>query len=90
MGMSEADVETDVTIVPDNSDLNVYKRTDENGTETGCCGPAARKSSCCGGGMDAEPQEEEGGFKLQEELKDVDLNEWAGRSRAAVNPKCSR
>ncbi|KAL8948588.1 MAG: hypothetical protein Q9222_005239 [Ikaeria aurantiellina] len=60
----------DVLLVPDNSDLNIYKTADQGFNEAGCCGPASTaKSSCCGSGttkpMDGQPS-------------DTDLNEWAG------------
>lgn len=61
----------DITIVGDNSDLNVYKTAGVDGTDAGCCGPvSANKSSCCGG------KETDGGDELS---RDLDLNHWAGK-----------
>ena len=60
----------DVLIVPDQSDLNVYKSADKddmkNGAKAGCCGPGSAKNSPCYSAGDAVG-------------KDVDFNEWAGK-----------
>ena len=56
-------------IVPDRSDLNVYKTASKDGGEVGCCGP--NSSDGCGN----KKRE-----VVSADLKDVDLNEWAGKS----------
>ena len=60
----------DVLIVPDHSDLNVYRTASkDSNAEVGCCGPAGKaKSSGCGTKDVVEDAQ----------LADVDLNEWAG------------
>ena len=62
---------TDVLVVADHSDLNVYKTADENGTQLGCCGPSKQGKSSCNGNND--------GIEIGKELADIDLNEWAGK-----------
>ncbi|KAG8527772.1 uncharacterized protein KY384_007926 [Bacidia gigantensis] len=73
----------DVLIVPDQSDLNVYKTAskDDPGAskETGCCG------SGCGGNVSLSGDEK----SVVEDAKwaDVDFNEWAGSYKVyAVKP----
>ncbi|KAL9029930.1 MAG: hypothetical protein Q9196_001878 [Gyalolechia fulgens] len=70
----------DTLIVPDNSDLNVYKTASKDNEVLGCCGPASKSaSSCCG-------TKDEG--KKVEKQKDIDLNEWAGSFKIyAVKPE---
>ena len=57
-------------IVGDDSDLNVYKTAGGEGTDIGCCGPINTKQPSCSGGK--------GHDREAEQLKDLDLNEWAG------------
>ena len=60
----------DVLILPDRSDLNVYKGASTDGAEIGCCGPVSKKkSSCCAG--DTVSQNDG-------KAEDVDFNELAG------------
>lgn len=68
----------DIMIVGDNSDLNVYKTAGVDGTEAGCCGPVStKKPSCCGG------KKTDGEDEL---LKDLDLNQWAGKPLLSFTP----
>ena len=60
----------DVMIVGDQSDLNVYKTASTDGEEVGCCGPASKKATSCSDGSTSGGRDDE--------LKDLDLNEWAG------------
>ena len=63
---------TGTLIVPDRSDLNIYKSANEDSKGAGCCGPANQgKSSCCGS---------KEAIKDENIPDDVDLNEWAGES----------
>ena len=75
-------------IVPDRSDLNVYKTASKDGGEVGCCGPSSSgKTNGCG----SKKRE-----VVDADLKDVDLNEWAGKSEicpmsiTVVKLTCSR
>ena len=62
---------SDILIVADKSDLNVYKTANVDGKEVGCCGSAGQAKSSCNGGNDA--------VEMGGELEDIDLNEWAGK-----------
>ncbi|KAL8841949.1 MAG: hypothetical protein Q9170_000729 [Blastenia crenularia] len=61
----------DTLIVADHSDLNIYKTASKDNAGLGCCGPASKGASSCGGGN--------GGEKVVEKRNDIDLNEWAGK-----------
>jgi arsenite methyltransferase len=68
----------DVMVVDAESDLNVYTRGEEGGES--CCGGGKedemKEMSCCG------PKEREDGgvaADMRKDLKDIDLNEWAGK-----------
>ena len=55
---------TDILIVDTGSDLNVYS---QGGSEACCGSNAVQSSSCCSPVQD-----------IKADLKNVDLNEWAG------------
>ena len=63
-------LDTDILIIGDQSNLNVYKTASEDNSAVGCCGPSEQGKSSCQNGGDA--------VRLEGSLKDVDLNEWAG------------
>lgn len=62
----------DVMIVPDRSDLNVYKTASKDGGEVGCCGPSSSEQTSGCGNKKREV--------VSADLKDLDLNKWAGKS----------
>ncbi|KAL8712734.1 MAG: hypothetical protein Q9220_002942 [cf. Caloplaca sp. 1 TL-2023] len=68
--LTEAGFE-DVLLVPDNSDLNIYKTADQGSNEAGCCGPASKAKITCCGSNDTK--------RTDEPPPDLDLNEWAGK-----------
>jgi arsenite methyltransferase len=66
----------DVMVVDAGSDLNVYTRGQEAGDN--CCGGGKEKveTKCCG----ADTKEDGGvAADMKQDLKDLDLNEWAGK-----------
>ncbi|KAF1831282.1 methyltransferase, UbiE/COQ5 family protein [Decorospora gaudefroyi] len=72
----------DVVVVDAGADLNVYTQGGETGAS--CCAPAEsdgkngeEEGSCCG----TKGGEGDGGVAadMQNELRDIDLNEWAGK-----------
>jgi arsenite methyltransferase len=71
-----------VVAVDARSDLNVYVDADGGDVEgVGCCEPVkvVASNGCCGGGGGGGKKD--GGVvqDLETDLKDVDLNEWAGK-----------
>lgn len=59
----------DILIIPDESDLNVYKTAAKDNSGVGCCGSSESKSSS---GCSGRGEVKKG------EASDIDLNEWAG------------
>ena len=66
--------DADVLIVPDRSDLNVYKTASKDGGEVGCCGPKSSSDNTTSGCGNQKKRE-----VVSADLKDIDLNEWAGK-----------
>ncbi|KAL8795587.1 MAG: hypothetical protein Q9195_002008 [Heterodermia aff. obscurata] len=82
----------DILIIPDRSDLNVYKTQGEDGTNLGCCGPTIKddtKSECCGSKESKSTcNGNNGKAENDDKLAEIDLNEWAGSYKIyAVKPK---
>ena len=71
-------------MIPDQSDLNIYKTQGEGGTNLGCCGPTIKedtKVGCCGSSKETKPTwgGSNGVLENGDKLAQVDLNEWAGK-----------
>lgn len=84
----------EVLVVDAESDLNVYMQTE--GEETvgsfcggpskenqGCCGTTARAQAGCCGGSDGGVVED-----IKTRFKDVNVNEWAGKSKGFACVLC--
>ena len=60
----------DILIVPDQTDLNIYKTTSDDNTGIGCCGSGCNgKQSCASNDV----------VKKDGKTRDIDLNKWASK-----------
>ena len=63
-------IRPDTMIIPDDSDLNVYKTANKDGAEAGCCGPSSSGKSSC--------SSKKAPANKAASVENADLNEWAG------------
>lgn len=73
--------QSDVLIVDNRSDLNVYSQTDEHGEYSGCCGvgkdsSCSQASPCCPSTEQVLKPEDVNGLTSHQKVND--FNEWAG------------